>query len=248
VIVLHGGMGSAEVMRANSGFDAVARAEGFMVVYAEGTSLGGDRHAWNSGFLLRRQVQDADDIAYFDTLIDTLVREHGADPSRVCMTGGSNGGMMTFVYAVTRPERLAAAAPVVGSMFSFETRPQVPLPILIVNGAQDDEVPLAGGMSRNPIVQRGQQAPFKPLDEVVRFWVEVNRSQQEATVETRGTVTTTVHAATPDGAVTEFVVDSAGGHGWPGSRQRRDTAPPIGSFSGAERVWQFFKDKQRKIR
>jgi poly(3-hydroxybutyrate) depolymerase len=248
VIVLHGGMGSADVMRANSGFDAVARSHGFMVVYGEGTSFGDGRHAWNTGFLMRRLVQDADDIAYFDTLIDTLVREHGADPSRVCMTGGSNGGMMTFVYAVTRPERLAAAAPVVGSMFSFETRPQVPLPILIVNGAQDDEVPLAGGMSRNPIVQRGQQAPFKPLDEVVRFWVEVNRSQQEATVETRGTVTTTVHAATPDGAVTEFVVDSAGGHGWPGSRQRRDTAPPIGSFSGAERVWQFFKDKQRKIR
>ena len=28
---------------------------------------------------IRRQVRDADDIAYFDALIDTLVREHGAD-------------------------------------------------------------------------------------------------------------------------------------------------------------------------
>ncbi|MFM8433943.1 MAG: alpha/beta hydrolase-fold protein, partial [Planctomycetia bacterium] len=62
VIVLHGGMGSADVMRANSGFDAVARAEGFMVAYAEGTSFGEGRHAWNTGFLLRRQVQDADDV------------------------------------------------------------------------------------------------------------------------------------------------------------------------------------------
>lgn len=243
VIVLHGGMGSAEVMRANSGFDAVARAEGFMVVYAEGTSFGGDRHAWNTGFSSRR---DADDIAYFDTLIDTLVREHGADPSRLFMTGGSNGGMMTFVYAVARPERLAAVAPVVASMFTFDAKPSVPLPILIINGAKDDEVPLEGGMSRNPLVRRAQQAPFKPLDEVVKFWVEVNKSQGKAQVDSRGTVTTTVHKATPSGAATEFVVDSAGGHGWPGSRPRREGAMPISSFSGAERVWQFFHDKRRE--
>ena len=245
VIVLHGGMGSAEVMRANTGFDAVARAEGFMVVYAEGTSFGEGRHAWNTGFLVRRQVQDADDIAYFDTLIELLVREHGADPRQIFMTGGSNGGMMTFVYAVARPERLAAVAPVVASMFTFATTPSVPVPILIINGAKDDEVPLEGGMSRNPLVRRAQQAPFKPLEEVVAFWAKVNRSRAEAEVETRGTVTTTVHAATPEGAATEFVVDSAGGHGWPGSRPRREGSTPIVSFSGAERVWQFFKAHAR---
>ena len=246
VLVLHGGMGSAAAMRANSGFDAVARAEGFMVVYAEGTSFGAGRHAWNTGFLLRRQVQDADDIAYFDTLIDTLVRDHGADPGRVFMTGGSNGGMMTFVYAVARPERLAAVAPVVASMFSFEARPSVPLPILIINGALDDEVPIEGGMSRNALVRRGQEAAYKPLAEVVEFWVDVNCSEGDPTVENVGTVTTTLHAATPDGAATEFVVDSAGGHGWPGSRARREGAMPIGSFTGAERVWDFFRDKQRQ--
>ena len=246
VVVLHGGMGSAEIMRANSGFDAVARSEGFMVVYAEGTSFGGGRHAWNTGFLARRLVRDADDIAYLDALIDTLVRDHGADPSRVCMTGGSNGGMMAFIYAVTRPERLAAVAPVVASMFTFETRPSRPLPILIINGARDDEVPLEGGLSRNPIVRRGQEAAFKPLEEVVRFWVEANGSEVEPTVETEGTVTTTAHQAQPGGAATVFVVDSAGGHGWPGARPRREGSSPISSFSGAERVWSFFKDKQRR--
>jgi poly(3-hydroxybutyrate) depolymerase len=248
VIVLHGGMGSAAVMQANSGFDAVARAEGFMVVYGEGTEFGEGRHAWNTGFLLRRQVQDADDIAYFDTLIDTIVRDHGADPARIFMTGGSNGGMMTFVYAVARPERLAAAAPVVASMFTFDATPSVPLPILIINGAKDDEVPIEGGMSRNPLVRRAQEAPYKPLEEVVRFWVGVNRSDQEPEIETRGTVTTTVHAATPEGAVTEFVVDSAGGHGWPGSRSRREGSAPIEAFSGAQRVWEFFHDKARQVR
>ncbi len=133
VIVLHGGMGSAADMRARSGFDPLARAEGFIAAYGEGTEFKDGMHAWNTGYLLRRQVRDADDVAYLDALIDRLVADHGADPARIFMTGGSNGGMMTFAYAVRRPERLAAAAPVVASMFTFDTVPKVPLPILVNN-------------------------------------------------------------------------------------------------------------------
>ena len=245
VLVLHGGSGSARIMQANSGFDAVARAKGFTVVYAEGTEFGEGRHAWNTGYLLRRLVQNSDDIAYFDTLINQLVKNHSVDPTRVYMTGGSNGGMMTFVYAVARPERLAAAAPVVASMFSFEKKPAVPLPILIINGAKDDEVPLEGGMSRNAMVSRAQQAPFKPLADVVQFWVEVNKSEAEGKVQRTRSVTTTTHASMPGGAITQFIVDAEGGHGWPGSPARRDGNSPIKSFSGAERVWEFFQDKRR---
>lgn len=245
VIVLHGGMGNAEEMRARTGFDAVARANGFVVVYAQGTEFGENRRGWNTGYLLRRQVRDADDIAYFDALIDALVRDHGADPTRVFMTGGSNGGMMTYVYAVARPERLAAIAPIVASMFTFDKVPSVPLPILIINGAKDDEVPLEGGMSRNAIVSRSQTAPFKPLTEVVDFWRRANKSKPEAATRVEGNATTTTYAAGEGGAVTEFVVDSAGGHGWPGARARRADSVPIMSFKGAERVWEFFKDKSR---
>ncbi|MFN9985624.1 MAG: alpha/beta hydrolase-fold protein [Pirellula sp.] len=247
VIALHGGQGRAEVMRANSGFDPVAKSEGFMVVYPEGTEFGNRRHAWNTGFLLRRQVRDADDIAYLDALIDRLIDEHGADPRRIYMTGGSNGGMMTFVYAVARAERLAAIAPVVASMFTFEQVPSVPLPILIINGAKDEEVPIEGGMSRNLLVRAAQDAPYKPLKDVVQFWIDANKSQNEPKIAIAGTVTTTVYAATSEGATTEFVVDSAGAHGWPGARARREGNAPI-SLPGANRVWEFFVDKQRKGR
>jgi len=246
VLALHGGQGSAQVMRANSGFDAVARSKGFMVVYPEGTDFGNQRHAWNTGFLLRRQVRDADDIAYLDTLIDRLIAEHGADPKRIYMTGGSNGGMMTYVYGVERPGKLAAIAPVVASMFTFDKKPSVPLPILMINGAKDQEVPIEGGMSKNPLVSRAQEAPYKPIQEVLDFWVQVNQSQKKGETITRGTVTSTVHAATDQGATTELIVDSMGAHGWPGSRNRREGNGPISSFSGAERVWEFFKDKTRE--
>ena len=248
VIILHGGMGSADQMRENSGFDPVARENGFMAVYAEGTEFGAvkGRHAWNTGHLLRRQVRDADDIAYLDRLIDVLVAEHGADPTRIFMTGGSNGGMMTFVYAVQRAERLAAIAPVVASMFSFDVQPQVPLPVLMINGAKDEEVPLEGGMSANALVRAAQATPFKPVREVVDFWVKANKSRPEPVTAVAGSVTTKTYAADDGGAVTEFVLDGEGGHGWPGTRARRDDNAPIAAFRGAERVWSFFAGKSRK--
>jgi polyhydroxybutyrate depolymerase len=246
VIVLHGGQGSAEAQQERSGFDRLAISEGFTVVYPEGAEWAPGRHAWDTGFLLRRQVGEANDIAYLDTLIDLLIRDHGADPHKIFMTGGSNGAMMTLVYATQRAERLAAIAPVVGAMFSFETKPSRPLPIMLINGGQDNEVPIEGGFSRNPLVARNQAAPFKSLAETVQFWTKVNRSQALPVVTRAGSVTTAVYRATPDGAVTISVVDDLGGHGWPGTPPRRQGNSPIQSFDGAERVWEFFKANCRE--
>ena len=110
VIVLHGGQGSAADQRERTGFDGLAVTEGFTVVYPEGTEWAPGRHAWNTGYLMRRQVGQSNDIAYLDALIDILIRDHSADPRRIYMTGGSNGAMMTLVYATQRAERLAAIA------------------------------------------------------------------------------------------------------------------------------------------
>lgn len=245
VIVLHGGNASAEAQQERTGFDRLAVAEGFTVVYAEGTEWAPGRHAWNTGFLMRRQVSLANDIAYLDTLIDLLIQDHGADPRRVFMTGGSNGAMMTLVYATQRAERLAATAPVVGAMFSFDVQPGVPLPIMLINGGQDNEVPIEGGFSRNALVSRAQSAPYRPLADTVQFWVTANRSQTPPVITTTGSVTTSVYGSTPDGAVTISVIDQRGGHGWPGTGPVREGNVPIQSFDGAELVWQFFRTQSR---
>jgi polyhydroxybutyrate depolymerase len=245
VLVIHGGRGSAEQQRERTGFDAVALREGFTVVYPQGTALSMGGHAWNTGYLLRKQVGEADDIAYFDALIDLLIRQHRVDPKRVYMTGGSNGAMMMYVYAVKRAEKLAAIAPVVGAMFTFDEKPSVPLPILMINGAKDNEVPLEGGMSRNRMVSGAQGAPFKSLSDTIDFWVKANRSEPKATVVVTGGYTTTTHAATPGGAPTVSIVDSAGGHGWPGTQSNRAENTPIQSFNGAEKAWAFLKEHRR---
>ena len=245
VLVLHGGAGSAAAMRSRAGFERLAAAEGFLAVYPEGQEFQPGRFAWNTGHLLRRQVRDSDDIAFLDALIDRLVAGYGADPARIFMTGGSNGGMMTHVYAVRRAGRLAAAAPVAGALFPGEPVPQAPLPILMINGALDDEVPLEGGMSRNPLVSRAQSDPYLSHEAALAFWVRANHSLSPPEVRKQGTVTTRVFAAGPGGAETVSVVDAAGGHGWPGTSPRREGATPIQAFDGATRVWEFFRGRSR---
>ncbi len=246
VLVLHGGASSADEQRRRTGFDEVASREGFIVVYPEGTPWGRGRHAWNTGYLQRRQVGQADDIGFLDALIDTLIERHGADPARIYMTGGSNGGMMTLVYAAKRAHRLAAVAPVVGAMFSFEDRPSRPLPVLLINGAADAEVPIEGGMSRNPMVRSAQAAPFKSHEQTVDFWIEVNRSEATPRVEVQGTLTTRTWAAQPGGAVTVSIVDAVGGHGWPGTYSGRPGNTPIQGLRGADRIWLFLREHQRR--
>ncbi len=244
VLVLHGGAGSAAAPRERSGFDALAQREGFMVVYPQGTSWGQGRHAWNTGYLMRRQVGRADDVAFLDALIDRLISQYGADPKRVYMTGGSNGAMMTLVFATQRAERLAAIAPVMGAMFSFDVRPSRPIPILLINGALDQEVPIEGGMSRNPVVRSAQLAPYKSLEETLAFWLEVNRSSANPSVGIKGSVKTRVWQALPNGVDTISILDEAAAHGWPGSTPARRATPPGSSVPAAEVIWGFFRGHQ----
>ncbi|MFM8695846.1 MAG: alpha/beta hydrolase family esterase, partial [Betaproteobacteria bacterium] len=241
VLVLHGGAGSAAMQRQRTGFDAVAQRDGFMVVYPQGSEFRPGMHAWNTGYLMRRQVGTVDDVAFLDALIDRLIDQYGADPKRVYMTGGSNGGMMTMVYATQRAERLAGIAPVIAAMFSFDVRPSRPIPILLINGALDQEVPIEGGMSRNPVVRNAQTAPYQSLEDTVNFWLGVNRSHREPQVRVEGSVTTRTWRASPGGAVTVSVVDADAGHGWPGASPIRRASTPRGARSAADFIWGFFR-------
>lgn len=238
VIVLHGGMGSGDLMQRTTGFGAVARREGFTVAYPDGTEYTEGQRAWNTGYLLRRQVREADDVVFLDALMDRLVAEGAVDPKRVYLVGGSNGAMMTLVYATQRAERLAGAASVVGAMFAFGTAPARPVPMLFIQGGRDEEVPIEGGWSRNPLVRRAQAEPFQPFEATVAQWMKWNRSEAEATQTQTGSVTRRTFAAGEGGARTSVVVDADGGHGWPGRPNQRGGAT-IG-VNAAEEIWGFF--------
>ena len=73
------------------------------------------RYTWNAdnccGYAHRQNV---DDVGFISALIEELVADYQVDPSRVSVTGFSNGAMMTFRLACELSGKIAAAAPYAG--------------------------------------------------------------------------------------------------------------------------------------
>ena len=151
VVVLHGGGGNAANAVRMTGFDRVGAREGLVVVYPNGTA-GRDRgtlRTWNAGHCCAAAMRNrVDDVGFVGAIIDALVASGRADPSRVYVTGMSNGGMMAHRLGRELSGRIAAIAPVVGAVFGDEPAPQAAMPAFIVVGADDTTVPASGGSLR----------------------------------------------------------------------------------------------------
>jgi polyhydroxybutyrate depolymerase len=231
VIALHGGMGTGASMEAKTGFSTLADREGFLVAYPDGIAGPGGKGSWNVGWVdSYSSRQKTDDVAFLKKLIEVVIEKHHADPQRVYLTGGSNGGMMTHVMAAKYPKLCAAVAVVVASVPLDYEPPKSPVPILFINGDADEEIPFDGGMSRNALVKARQQKPFTPISELVAKWAKANGAVDKPVVSREGSVVTNTYAATKSGAETVFIRLEGTGHGWPA----RD-------FVATNAVWEFFK-------
>lgn len=149
VLVLHGSLGSAAQARRAYGFDfdRLAEQHRFVAVYPQGY----DGH-WNDARVQGNYAakrEHVDDVGFLHALVDRLAAEHGADRTRVYVTGVSNGGQMTMRLALETPEFARAYAPVVASLPIREnlaiTPKGAPVSILFMNGTADPMNPWNGG-------------------------------------------------------------------------------------------------------
>lgn len=111
------------------------------------------------------------DRAGLVAILDELREEFGAAP-KVCITGFSGGGNLTYQMIFRHPERLAAAAPACANF----TRPsyanlKVPaeelgLPILILTGGKDPHRQWTHGKEGVPGIEMQTDAAVKALDAV----------------------------------------------------------------------------------
>jgi len=156
VIVLHGGMGNARRIAAaqsESGLNMNSLAEeyGFVVAYLNGTRvarrLGPNRLGWNAGGCCGLPAaNNIDDVGYIQGAVDTLVAKYAIDRSRVYGMGHSNGAMMTQ-RLLCETHLYAAGVPISGPLnLDTENCPGARgNRILAIHGADDANVPIAGG-------------------------------------------------------------------------------------------------------
>jgi polyhydroxybutyrate depolymerase len=165
VVVLHGGLGNAQRIesgQSESGLnmDAVAEKAGFIVAYLNGTPVtrrfGADKLGWNAGGGCCGQPAEnnVDDVRYIRSVVAHLTPQYGIDPSRIFGIGHSNGGMMT--QRVMCETGLYAAAISLSGPLNLEGANCAAARgkrMLAIHGADDANVPIAGGRGTQGISQ-----------------------------------------------------------------------------------------------
>ena len=252
VFPLHGGDGTAPRRAVQTGFNELADREGFIAVYPQGLN-GGWNDGRNTEFLQSRQ-DDADDVAFFNAMFDDLIERGEADPRRLYLSGGSNGGMMSFRLMCEAGDRIAAATVMVASLpepMAASCKPSGAVPLLMMNGTADPLMPFEGG----PVALSRERGVVIPVMETVEFWRKANGCDDS--VEQSGApdldpadgIRTDIFAwrSCEEAAELVFFRMNGAGHGLPGrSRNKTAESQRLGGkssndFDSTEESWRFMK-------
>jgi len=251
VVVIHGAFDNAKGMERFSGFSQLADREGFIVLYPNGIGILGFLQHWNAGHCCGKAAADnIDDVGYLEAAIKDVAAQLAVDRQRVYMVGFSNGGMLVHRFAAEKGNLLAAAAPLAASIGGRPARdipewripdPVRPLPLMMVHGQADDDIPYGGGRSAH----RGGERTYWSVNESVRFWVKTNGcfGLPSERSHAQGGISIKTWKTCRDRATVSLVTIAKWGHVWPGPYFTADLTvdDPLYNFDAAEMIWQFFE-------
>jgi len=168
LLALHGGGGSGAQFERDSGFDGLAEADHFIVVYPDGTPTrsGAGGRVWNAGGccgVADQAHEDVDDVAFVRALIGKLRASYPIDRRKVFATGHSNGAMLSLRLACELSDELAAVAVQSGVLFVDGCRPSQPVSVLEIHGTADENVPIDGGRGSRDISGSDYPPPLQGL-------------------------------------------------------------------------------------
>jgi len=172
VFALHGGATSTGLaMHLKVDYTELADREGFVVVYPSGVN------GWNIGshdaYSVERRTHNADDLGFFKAMFDAREKKGVADPKRIYVTGGSNGGVMIQYFACAMPERIAGIGVMVATLPKAAEKdwpkPKLPVPTVIMLGTKDTFKPWEGSKDQFSAV------------ETVAFWRKPNGCDEKST-------------------------------------------------------------------
>ena len=207
-----------------------------------------------------------DDIGFLKELVAEVTAELAVDADSVFVSGFSNGAMMSQRIACEASELFAAAALVGGRVEpGFECTPTRQLPLLQINGGEDDTVPYDGRVSKSGYF-------FASTDTVTSHWISDETCATSVENWTSGVIEgENVQCTVVCGGSDHPSIDCVwptGNHRWPGTpgfrgsngycvtelqassmpEQARCIAPdPDADTWGSQLLFEFF-DKHRGVR
>jgi polyhydroxybutyrate depolymerase len=244
VLIFHGAGMNAAMTVPFTGMSKKSDEAGFIAVYPNGTGIDPFLTLNAGGRKGELAQHSADDVKYVAHLLDDLANVVNVDPKRVFATGMSNGGMMCYRLAAELSDRIAAIAPVAGTMAIDGAKPKRPVSVLHFHGTSDKLVPVDGPGTGTP-----KFLTFKSVAESIRIWCEIDQCPPSPAVvqfpnrsDDGTTVTQKTYGPGKDGTEVVLVEIEGGGHTWPGQK------PAFGilgkstlDVSANDLIWQFFQ-------
>ncbi len=232
------------------GFNKLADQNGFIVGYPEGLN-----EYWNDGredSISLSHYNEIDDVGFIEKLIDYGIDSFRVDPSRIFVTGLSNGGFMTFRLACELSKKIRGIAAVSASLALDQLvncSADSTVSVMIINGTRDPMMPYDGG---EMIVDDRSQGSNLGTEETIDFWLHENSCKEKSNKkdvsnanlfdETRSERFTWSNCKNKTKVV--LITVTNGGHTWPGGRQymgEKSIGKTSKDFDASKEIWRFFK-------
>lgn len=244
VVLMHGGLGTGAGAETNYNMNAVADQNAFITVYPDGFSK-----SFNAGTCCGTAMSSGvDDVLFISLLLDRLEGALCVDRARIFATGMSNGALMSHRLACELSSRIAAIAPVEGTLNVSPCTPPSGVAVLAIHGTMDLNVPVNGGVGCGVSATSFSSLPF-----TMDSWA----SSQGCTCTyaqlgscgvpsplTKDDATCTVFGACSPGREVVLCMIRDGGHTWSGTGGVQFALPGcngnVGTWPASQNIWEFF--------
>lgn len=197
----------------------------------------------------RNRAERADDIDFFNRMLDKLGNKFSIDASRIYFAGLSDGGFMATKVGCSLTDRVAAIATVGAAMpKTMVCVPSRTLSVMMINGTSDPVVKYDGGVGKNGRIQTIS------AEDTGKEWAKLNRCTEKPTrsklpAKAKGGMETKVdtYDGCQDKAQVVLYSVKGAGNTWPGGEQY-EAENTIGKTSADldanELIWNFLVTKK----
>jgi len=196
-----------------------------------------------------RRPTPADDIGFFNQMLDQVGTKFSVDSSRIYAVGLSEGGFMSMRLGCALSDRLAAVAAVGAAMpKTMICLPSRPVPLAMVSGTSDPVVPYGGGTEHN------MNIAVISVEDSAKAWAKIDRCEEKPeksklSAHAKGGMETKIDTYNGCQQSAQVVLYSVKGAGntWPGGEQY-EAEKTIGKTSqdlnANEVLWSFFVSRK----
>jgi polyhydroxybutyrate depolymerase len=194
-------------MELQTGFSAAADRHGFVVAYVSPTK------SYNEEAYRRGTGPPLPDMLYIKSVVERVRGDENIDPTRIYMTGGSQGGSMSYRFACDFPELVAAIGSVSGVDPVPACAPSGPVSAMEIHGTRDPYISMAQAQAN------------------ADHWRGINKCPSNASSSVNGRITLWTWSPCRNKTAVALIRYEGGGHGWYAGAQ----------LDATETVWSFFE-------